>query len=100
MGSPDNYRRSPTPESDHKDSSPAKIPHRIFIGNLPTGSEAPSNEDVENLFDKYGRLVNVTVKPGYAFVVSYSNLPLSAIFSLFKTCLHRNLKVRMLCKML
>jgi len=44
------------------------IPHRLFIGNLPKGSDAPTERDIENLFDKYGSITHTSVKEGFAFV--------------------------------
>ena len=60
---------SPRDRSPRRDSPDRPKPHRIFIGNLPTGNDAPSQADIERLYEEYGNLREVTIKPGYAFVV-------------------------------
>merc|ERR1712137_1195015 len=48
--------------------SPGRFPPRLFIGNLPSGTDKPTDKDLEELFGKYGRIFRVDVKEGYGFV--------------------------------
>merc|ERR1712063_114805 len=43
-------------------------PARIFVGNLPKGADSPSNSELEEVFSRYGHIVSVSVKDGFAFV--------------------------------
>jgi len=43
-------------------------PARIFVGNLPKGPDAPPDSELKEIFARYGPVVSVSVKDGFAFV--------------------------------
>ena len=44
---------------------------RVYVGKLDRRTR---DRDVEDTFEKYGKVLAVDMKNGYAFVVSYSTL--------------------------
>jgi len=43
-------------------------PARIFVGNLPKGPDAPTDNELRDIFTRYGQVVSVSIKDGFAFV--------------------------------